>query len=105
MTRAAGFTVVGSLAIGPNEAYAFDKMAVAFANVAPALPEGATMKSRVATEGLALRYIRDYDPTNSTGPVDRSLVDAFIGAASVVQGGTNHRLVKLTFDGTQTISV
>jgi len=104
ITRVAGFTVVGSLAIGPNEAYAFDRNAIAFANVAPALPDGATMKARVALDGLALRYIRDYNPTNATGPVDRSLVDSFVGAASVEQGGFNHRLVKITFDGTGPVS-
>jgi len=96
ITRAAGFTLVGSNAVDPWTAYAMDQYAVAFANVAPALPEGATMKSRVSTAGLALRYIRDYNPTNSTGPVDRSLVDAFVGAASVEQGGVNARLVVIT---------
>lgn len=99
IARLAGFTIVGSLAIGANEAYAFTREAIAFANVAPQLPDGATMKARVATEGLALRYLRDYNPTNSTGPVDRSLVDAFCGAVSVEQDGYNHRLVKLTYDG------
>jgi hypothetical protein len=96
ITRAAGFTLVGSNAVDPWTAYAMDQYAVAFANVAPALPAGATMKERVSTAGLALRYIRDYNPTNSTGPVDRSLVDAFVGAASVEQGGVNNRLVVIT---------
>lgn len=96
LTRAAGFTIVGSNAVDPYVAYAMDQYAVAFANVAPALPEGATMKERLTTAGLALRYIRDYNPTNSTGPVDRSLVDAFVGAASVEQGGINNRLVEIT---------
>lgn len=97
--RLAGFTVVGSNALGEDEAYAFHQTAIAFANVAPALPEGATMKARVATEGLALRYLRDYNPTNATGPVDRSLVDAFVGAASVDDGTseTNKRGVEIAF--------
>jgi hypothetical protein len=96
ITRAAGFTIVGSNAVDPWTAYAMDQYAVAFADVAPALPEGATMKERVVTAGLALRYLRDYNPTNSTGPVDRSLVDAFVGAASVEQAGVNNRLVAIT---------
>lgn len=96
ITRAAGFTIVGSNAVDPWTAYAMDQYAVAFANVAPALPDGATMKERVSTAGLALRYIRDYNPTNSTGPVDRSLVDAFVGGASVEQDGVNNRLVVIT---------
>lgn len=99
IARLAGFTIVGTNALDEDEAYAFHQTAIAFANVAPALPAGATMKARIATEGLALRYLRDYNPTNSTGPVDRSLVDAFVGAASVEDGGTssNHRGVEITF--------
>ena len=54
------------------------------------------MASRVASESFALRYLRDYNPTNSTGPVDRSLVDAFVGAASVEEDSNNNRLVKLS---------
>ncbi len=100
ITRVAGFTVVGSNAIGEDDAWAFHQTAIAFGNVAPALPDGASMKARVSTEGLALRYLRDYNPTNSTGPVDRSLVDTFAGAVSVEDGAgdaTNKRLVKITF--------
>lgn len=96
INRIAGLTVVGSNAIDAEDAYVFHRTAIAFANVAPALPEGATMKSRVATEGMALRYLRDYNPTNSTGPVDRSLVDAFVGAESVEQDSNNDRLVKFS---------
>lgn len=95
----AGFTVVGSNAVDTSEGFAFHRTAIAFANVAPALPDGASMKSRISTEGLALRYLRDYNPTNSTGPVDRSLVDAFVGADSVEEGGQNHRLVKFASNG------
>lgn len=111
ITRKAGFTVIGSLALDPDVAYAYHSSAIAFANVAPALPEGATSKARVAMDNLALRYIRDYNPTNSTGPVDRSLVDAFVGAASVEQdsdadalGEINRRIVKLTYTGSGPIS-
>jgi len=101
ITRVAGFTVVGSNAIDPNEGYAIHQTAIAFGNVAPALPDGAAMKARVATDGLAMRYLRDYNPTNATGPVDRSLVDAFVGAASVEEGEegseTNRRGVEIAF--------
>ena len=97
--RIAGFTVVGSNAVDADKAYAFHRTAIAFANVAPALPDGASMKARVNAEGLALRYLRDYNPTNSTGPVDRSLVDAFVGAASVEEDGNNNRLVSFSSNG------
>lgn len=98
IARVAGFTVIGSNAIDEDEAYAYHRTAVAFGNVAPALPDGAPHKARIATEGFALRHIRDYNPTNSTGPVDRSLVDAFVGASSVNTGAgtTNERGVKIT---------
>lgn len=99
LNRMAGFTIVGSNALDSDEGYAFHRAAIAFANVAPALPAGATMASRVATEGLALRYLRDYNPTNSTGPVDRSLVDAFIGSTSVESDSVNQRLVSFTVTG------
>lgn len=92
ITRVAGFTVVGSNALSPNEGYAFDRYAVAFANVAPAVPAGAADGARTSAGGVAMRYLRDYNPTNSTGPVDRSLVDAFVGAADT-SSGVNNRLV------------
>lgn len=102
IARLAGFTVVGSNAIDPDDAYAFHRTAIAFANVAPALPEGAAMKARTATESFALRYLRDYDPTASNGPVDRTLVDAFVGAVSIEDGATasvesNKRGVEIDF--------
>jgi hypothetical protein len=106
ITRVAGFDVIGSNAIDPNVGYAFDRFAIATAVVAPSLPEGASMKERVVDpNGIGLRFLRDYNPTNSTGPVDRSLVDAFAGAKSVEQpppdnpagAAKNRRLVKLVF--------
>ena len=100
INRIAGFTILGSNAVDDEDGFAYHRTAIAFGNVAPALPEGAAMKARVAIEGLALRYLRDYNPTNSTGPVDRSLVDAFVGAASVNgDDDENLRLVKLTSTG------
>lgn len=94
ISRIAGFTVVGSNALDPDEGYAFDRYAVAFANVAPAIPAGAADGARTTAGGVAMRYLRDYNPTNSTGPVDRSLVDAFVGASDTATG-TNQRLVAL----------
>lgn len=99
LNRLAGFTIVGSNALDEFEGYAFHRTAVAFANVAPALPDGATMKARVSLESLALRYLRDYNPTNSTGPVDRSLVDAFIGSTSVETDSVNQRLIDFNVTG------
>jgi hypothetical protein len=99
ITRAAGFTIVTSNAIDPDAAWAFHRTAIAMGMVAPALPNGAAMKARVSLEGLAMRFLQDYAPENSTGPVDRSLVDAFVGAASVEEGDspTNKRIVEINF--------
>ena len=103
--RVAGFRIVQSNALDPDEAYAFHRTAVAFGAFAPAIPQGASDGSQVSSEGIGMRYLRDYNPTNSTGPVDRSLVDVFAGAASVEEtdpdesGATpeNRRLVKIDF--------
>lgn len=94
----AGLTVIGSNAVPTGTAYIFHRTAIVGGFVAPALPSGASMAARASYEGLALRYLRDYNPTNSTGPVDRSLVDLFMGTNSVNDGAatTNQRLVKLT---------
>lgn len=99
LPRIAGFTVVVSNAIDPDEAWAFHKTAIAMGMVAPSLPDGAASKARVSLDGLAMRYLRDYAPENSTGPVDRSLVDCFAGATSVESGGTNKRIVHIDFTG------
>lgn len=101
ITRVAGFRVVGSNAIDEDFAVAFHRDAFGLGVVAPAVPSGAAMGERRESDGLALRYLRDYNPTNATGPVDRSLVDAFAGAASVDEGEegseTNRRGVLIDF--------
>jgi hypothetical protein len=95
ITRVAGFTVVGSNAVDPDFGAAFHSSAFAMAAVSPVVPAGASHGAQSNSEGLALRYIRDYNPTNSTGPVDRSLVDSFVGASSVDEaageGSANYR--------------
>lgn len=105
VARVAGFNIVTSNAIDENAAYAYHQTAVAFGAFAPALPAGATMAANVSSNGFGMRYLRDYDPTNSTGPTDRSLVDAFAGAASVETGTTpvNERLVKVNFTPAATV--
>lgn len=97
LPRVGGFTIVGSNALAEDEAYAFHSTAIAFGAFAPAIPAGASDGAQVSDEGIGMRYLRDYNPTNSTGPVDRSLVDAFAGATSVEQGGVNKRLVAINF--------
>lgn len=78
--RMAGFEVVGSNAIPADEAYAFHRTAYVLGAHAPLVPDGATYGQRVSDEGIGMRWIRDYDYTNTT---DRSLVNVWTGTAVV----------------------
>lgn len=95
ITRKGGFTIVGSNAISPDVAYAFHPTAFAFANVAPIVPDGVTSGARDSQAGIALRWIRDYDPLHLQ---DRSVVSSFSGCTSVADDGThNVRAVKINY--------
>lgn len=104
--RIAGFTAVVSNAIDADVGYAFHRTAVAVGIVAPDVPEGATMGRSESYQGLAMRWIKDYDPNYLR---DRSVVSSFFGVSSVneAMGDTgdvdtdpddaiNVRIVKLT---------
>jgi hypothetical protein len=102
--RVAGFTVVESNSVDPDFAAAFHPTAFAFANVAPVVPDGAVAGATITYEGLAIRWIRDYDPDYLQ---DRSVFSSFAGAASVEDGraedgslnDTNIRAVEIAFAG------
>ena len=94
--RILGFTVVTSNAIDPDIGYAFNKSAIALGNVAPVVPDGVTAGASESLGGLAMRWIRDYDPNYLR---DRAVVSAFAGAASVEEDGENNRLVKINMEG------
>lgn len=110
LARKGGFTIVVSNSVDPDAAYAYVPAAVGFAAMAPQVPQGAADGATGAYEGFAMRYLRDYAPENANGPVDRSLVDAFTGAASIEDAtyndpidspdagdiAVNPRLVKIT---------
>lgn len=74
--RIAGFRVVTSEAIDPESAYAFVPSAYAVATRAPAIPDGASFGAGQSYNGLAMRWIRDYDSMRLR---DRSVVNAFGG--------------------------
>jgi hypothetical protein len=88
--RIAGFNVVPSTDIEADEAYAYHQTAFVLATRAPKVPQGATMgQVRTVGEaggglgylsGVSVRWLMDYDYTNTT---DRSLVDAYVGTATV----------------------
>jgi len=100
----AGFIIVTSHSIPADFAIAFHRSAFVFANVAPVVPEGAVSGRSVAEGGIAMRYLRDYDPTYLR---DRSVVSSFAGTASVndtrddhgdlVTPGENQRAVLIDF--------
>lgn len=98
--RAAGFTIIGNVqGLAPGFAVAGHRSAFAFANVAPEVPSGVSMGASTVFDGLAMRWIRDYDPNYLR---DRSVVSSFAGSASVEDGGTelaplNVRAVKFDF--------
>ncbi len=97
IARLAGFTIIGSNALDPETAIAFHPTAFAFVNVAPVVPDGVTYGSRLAQSGLAMRWIRDYDPMYLR---DRSVVSSFAGCTSVEDdGSSNVRAVKINFNG------
>ncbi|WP_431781709.1 P22 phage major capsid protein family protein [Streptomyces chumphonensis] len=78
--RYAGFTVVGSNAIAADTAYAFVRSAFIFAMRAPAIPAGVSFGQSASDQGIAMRWIRDYDPMRLR---DRSVLNTFVGSAVV----------------------
>jgi phenylpyruvate tautomerase PptA (4-oxalocrotonate tautomerase family) len=78
--RYAGFNVIGSNAIDPSTAYAFVRSAFIFAMRAPVIPAGVSFGQSMSDSGIAMRWIRDYDPTKLR---DRSVLNTFVGTAVV----------------------
>lgn len=78
--RLYGMPVITSNSIPSNEAWVFHKTAFILANVAPVVPDGVTFGHSQSMDGLAMRWIRDYDPRYLR---DRSVVSSFAGYASV----------------------
>ena len=79
----AGWTIVPSSLVGDDEAYGFIKSAFVLANIAPPLPDGASFARSMGSDGFELRWLKDYDSTILS---DRSIVDAWVGTASVEDG-------------------
>ncbi len=76
-----GLTIVVSDALLAGDAYMFHPTAFIMATRPPAAPKGASFTSSASAEGLAIRWLMDYDYSSTT---DRSLVDTFVGYQSVV---------------------
>jgi hypothetical protein len=78
--RLYGMPVVSTNSIPSYEAWVFHQSAFILAQVAPIVPDGVVTGATASSDGLAVRWIRDYDPTTLR---DRSVVSAFAGYASV----------------------
>lgn len=91
--------VVGSLFIDPGAAYVFHKTAFIAAHRAPVVPTGAVAGGSAAANGLAIRWIRDYDADYA---IDRSIFTVYAGYSAVTENTTQgvtgpfKRGVKLT---------
>lgn len=82
--RIAGFSVIGNVnSVDPDFAVAMHPTAFALGNVAPEVPKGVPAGATLVYEGLAMRWIQDYDPDYLR---DRSVYSSFAGAASVEDG-------------------
>lgn len=75
-----GANVVRSLDLPSDEAYLFAGSAFAFLNAAPHVPDS-VKGGTTSFEGIALRWVRDYDPMYM---VERSVVNTWYGFAPVL---------------------
>lgn len=87
-----------SNALPPDVGFAFHRTAYVLAMRAPAIPSGATFGATQTFQGLAMRWLRDYDFRNVQ---DRSLVDTFIGT-SIVADGKSNEVQTVTITGSPT---
>lgn len=78
--RIANMDVVVSDALPHGNAYMFHPTAFIMVSRPPAAPQGASFTSAASAAGLAVRWLMDYDYSQTT---DRSLVDTFVGYKAV----------------------
>jgi|GEM_PF-760783 len=82
-----GFIIIELDALGENESYFVHETAMAIANVAPVVPQGAAKGGGVAAgNGLAVTQVWDYDGKTMK---DRSVVHSFAGATPVLDPEVN----------------
>ncbi len=75
-----GFTVVESFSIDADIAVAFERHAFALVVRPPVAPRGAVRSASASGDGLAMRWLQDYDPRFLQ---DRSVVSTFVGAETL----------------------
>jgi P22 coat protein - gene protein 5 len=86
--RLYGFTIVGSDVIEADEMIAVHPTAFKLAMIAPVAPAGAAFASSQSANGVAMRYIRDY---NSDKAMDRSFLSVYTGISPVLDPLVNDR--------------
>lgn len=83
--RIAGFTVLESPALDPDEGYAYHRTAYALNTQAPVVPQGAPAGFVVNQDGFALRLVQVLDAATIENIV---AADVFVGASPVLDAGT-----------------
>lgn len=108
-----GFTIIVDQTIPGDAAYAMVDSAFIFTSGAPSVPQSVPYGATTSFEGIALRWVRDYDSTHMQ---DRSVVNTYAGFRAVdndvlvgynsagkteVISESEHfvRAIKLTLDG------
>ncbi|MFE4367943.1 MULTISPECIES: hypothetical protein [unclassified Streptomyces] len=86
--RLYGFTIVASDVVEPDEMIAVHPTAFKLALIAPVAPAGAAFASSQTANGVAMRYIRDY---NSDKAMDRSFLSVYTGISPVLDPLVNAR--------------
>lgn len=87
--RLYGFTIVESNGLTGGTAVAYHRTSFAFANFSAPVPSGASDGAQITTAGVALRWVRQYDPDILS---DRSVVSTFAGAAGVDAANRAYKL-------------
>jgi hypothetical protein len=97
--RIAGFgTVVVSQALPADVGFAFHRTAYVLNLQAPVVPSGVPFGASQSYQGLAMRWLRDYDFRNVQ---DRSLVDLYAGT-NIVADGVVSEVQTVTISGSPT---
>lgn len=83
--RIAGFTVLESPGIGPDEGYAYHRTAFALSTQAPVVPAGAPSGFVANQDGFAIRLVQVLDSSTIENVV---AADVFCGASPVLDAGS-----------------
>lgn len=77
-----GFTIVADPMLDADDVIAYHRDAFVHVTRPSRAPEGAAKSATVAQDGFALRWIQHYNPLQLE---DQSVVDAFVGADSLIE--------------------